>query len=61
MNPEWQSWMVAAVVAVTVVIFAARLLRKKKSGACSSCGCGSGKDVARQAPDPRVIVDKAHQ
>ncbi len=39
---DWQSWAALAVVVVTMGIFLARSLRRKKPGSCGSgCGCGS--------------------
>ena len=46
MHPDndWQSWAALAVVAVTIGVFLARSLRRKKAGGCGGgCGCDSAK------------------
>ncbi|MEP4076542.1 hypothetical protein [Haloferula sp.] len=38
---DWQSWAAAGIVAITVVIFLVRALRRKSSnGSCDDCSCG---------------------
>ena len=48
MGNDWQTWMVYAIVAVTVLIFVRSIWRgSKRGGSCGSgCGC-TGQEIKR--------------